>query len=203
MPKKARIWVVVSILIQVAWSLPVGLVFGIRWFASEQDSELVLGAVFTGIAVIMIIVAAVLAVRWIRRGRVERHLTEHGLRADAVVTQARPTNSRINGQVIYKLRVEAPAVSGLEFQESTMYPVPPGTRLMVAYDPVNPSTAIILDDLQQLAFSLRFGGASGGFRAGPDAAIQRLSQLDGLRRSGAISEEEFNRLKAEVLDGRG
>ncbi|GAA1023173.1 hypothetical protein Aple_052040 [Acrocarpospora pleiomorpha] len=215
MPRKARFWIVFAILIQVLWSLPLGGYFAYRWLAFDdpdnsftcQDSRgrvstcvegettnMIVGIVFLTIGLIMLGVALWLAVRWIKRGRREDHLRQHGIPARAVVTQAMATGTRVNGRPLYRLTLQVPDVPGLEFRHRTMNPVPAGTTLTVAYDPADPADPVLLDDLAAIAPSLRYTPTA------VDARIQRLTQLDSLRASGAISEEEFERLKAEALN---
>ncbi|GIH24425.1 hypothetical protein Aph01nite_27350 [Acrocarpospora phusangensis] len=215
MPKRARFWIVVAVLVQALWSLPLGAFFAYRWLVLDnadagftcrdltgryttclegETANMVLALVFSSVGSIMLGVAAYLAVRWIRRGRREDYLREHGVPARAVVAHARPTASRVNGNQVYRLTVQVPDVPGLEFRYRTLTPLPQGTALTVAYDPDKPDDPVILDDLRALSASLRHP------RTEVDARIQRLTQLDALRASGALTEEEFDRLKDEALN---
>ncbi len=193
MPKGARIWIGLSVGLQLIWSLPLAVFM----YAVNQVLTLVFGAIS-----LLIVVAVVLMVLgWRRTDARERSLRESGLRAEAVVTDVVPTGVRVNNQLMYRLIGHVPDVPGMELKQSTIWPVPPGTRLTIAYSPDRPGKPLILDDLKELAHRMRVGPVP-PLATGADAVIQRLTQLDQLRQSGAISDEEFERLKADVIDGR-
>ncbi|GAA0415973.1 hypothetical protein Acor_56600 [Acrocarpospora corrugata] len=215
MPRKARFWIVVAILVQVAWSLPVGAYFTYRWLAFDdpdtshacvdsrgrtstclegETTNMIVGIVFLVIGCVALAVALWLAVRWIRRGRREDYLREHGIPAQAIVVTAQATGTRVNGQPLWRLTLRVPDVPGLEFRHRTLSRVPQGATVTVAYDPARPGDPVILDDLRTVAASMSYP------RTASDARIQRLTQLDALRGSGAISAAEFDRLKAEAME---
>ncbi|GAA0983355.1 hypothetical protein GCM10009555_054920 [Acrocarpospora macrocephala] len=215
MPKKARFWIVFAILIQALWSLPLGAFFAYRWLVLDDEAasftcrdvdgrvahclesetaNMVLALVFLAIGFVMLGIAVTLAIRWIARVKREDYLREHGIPAQAVVSKAQATSTRVNGQPVYRLTIQVPDVPGLEFRYRTMTLIPQGATLTVAYDPDKPDDPVVLDDLRAVSERLRYP------RSDVDARIQRLTQLDSLRASGALSEEEFERLKAEALN---
>lgn len=220
MPKSARKWILLAFAVQELWLLPVGAFFLHRWLATDepdgsypcrdsdgrmstcyegQTDSMILGLVFTLIGVVILAVIAYLATRWARLNRREAYIRQHGLTTRVVITGVAPTNVRVNDQQMYRLTGHAPDNPAVALRHSTLTPVPPGTYLTVAYDPADPSDPVVLDDLRALSRSMRLNVMT---PLNPGAArIHHLSQLDALRASGAISAEEFERLKAEVLDG--
>lgn len=194
MPKGARVWIGLSVGLQLIWSLPLAV---FMYVLGNSALALVFGALC-----LLVVVAVVLMILgWRRADARERSLRESGLRAEAVVTDVVPTGVRVNNQLMYRLIGHVPDVPGMEIRQSTIFPVPPGTRLTIAYDAARPGKPLILDDLKTLAHRMRVGPVP-PLATGADAVIQRLTQLDHLRKSGAISDEEFERLKSDVMDGR-
>ncbi|WP_066365667.1 SHOCT domain-containing protein [Herbidospora mongoliensis] len=202
MPKGARIWIGLSVGLQLIWSLPLAVFMYILWTNDAETAGLTLSIVFGTLSLVIVVALVWMITAWRRTDARERALRENGLRAEAVVTDVVPTGVRINDRLMYRLVGHVAEVPGMELKHSTMWPVPPGTRLTIAYDPARPgSKPLVLDDLKSVAARMRMGPVP-PLPTGADAVIQRLTQLDQLRQSGAISDEEFERLKADVIDGR-
>ncbi|MDF5759141.1 SHOCT domain-containing protein [Spongiactinospora sp. TRM90649] len=184
-----------------------------------------LGLAFTGIGLVMTAVIVTLGVVWWRRAQRERHLREHGARATGVVTEVAPTGTRINGRLLFKISGEVPGMPQVRFQQRGFHTVPPGTRLAVAYDPASPGDAVVLDDIAALVRNVILYGnppqpPQPSYRphqplvlrdappepqdagSGGEAVdiVDRIARLDELRRSGAISEDEYSRLKARLIE---
>ncbi|WP_157556114.1 SHOCT domain-containing protein [Herbidospora yilanensis] len=201
MPKGARVWIGLSVGLQLIWSLPLAVFMYVLWTNGGARANLTMSVVFGTVSLAVVVALALTIAAWRRTDARERALRETGLRAEAVVTDVVPTGVRVNNQLMYRLIGHVPDVPGMELRQSTMWPVPPGTRLTVAYNPDRPGRPLVLDDLRSLAHRMRVGPVP-PLATGADAVIQRLTQLDLLRQSGAISGEEFDRLKSDVMDGR-
>ncbi|GAB1817131.1 SHOCT domain-containing protein [Herbidospora sp. RD11066] len=201
MPKGARIWIGLSVGLQLIWSLPLAVFMYVLWTNAAETVHLTLSLVFGTISLVVVVALALMIASWRRTDARERALRETGLRAEAVVTDVVPTGVRVNNQLMYRLIGHVPEVPGMEIRQSTIFPVPPGTRLTIAYDADKPGRPLVLDDLKSVAHRMRVGPVP-PLPTGADAVILRLTQLDQLRQSGAISDEEFDRLKSDVMDGR-
>jgi hypothetical protein len=214
MPRGARKFILLAYGIQVLWSLPLGSYFMWRWLAFDEPyrtyscgyrrcSEgepvnMFLALLFTGIGIAFLAAFVFCVLRWRRRDQRENHLRRYGRRAQAVVTESLWKGVRVKGRKVYHLRGQVPDMPEVRFTHKTFHPVPNGARVTVAYDVSDPEHAMVVDDLPS---GMSVSPVVFGLAPSPaDATIARLKQLEALRQSGALTEEEFARLKAQVLN---
>jgi hypothetical protein len=153
--------------VQPLWALPMGGVLVWRWLAYDDENRryvctgppgtkatcfegettnMVLGLLYTAIGLTLLAVFVGLLVRWRRADRRHQALREQGRRTTAVVTRVTATSVILGGKRVYRVRGEVPTVPGLMLDERTDHPLPLGTRLTVAYDPVNPTELAVVHE---------------------------------------------------------
>jgi hypothetical protein len=182
----------------------------------------ILGGIFTPMAFLPLLIS----LATIGRRRKARYLLEHGTKAIGTVVSVRDTGVTVNmnprGEMT--LRIE-PLDGSAPFEGSktaimSRLNLPyPGRRFPIWFDPADRTTFMIGADMDDTAspehqhlFALAAQGnpprpeatpAAGGAATVPAAptVAEQLTQLNVLRLSGALTEEEFAQQKAKLLEG--
>jgi len=135
-------------------------------------------------------------------GSADRKLLATGTRADALVETVEHTHVSINDVPRWnlRLRVEPSGRSPFTVEKKVTLPsswLPePGERIAVVFDPARAGAVALVRDQSG---ALTVTGAPQTEVAGTRPVAAALEQLDELRRSGALSDEEFSAAKARVL----
>jgi putative oligomerization/nucleic acid binding protein len=179
------------------------------------------GGILLMIGVIWALVALLLRAIYggmARRMTEEKQLFESGRQAEGVVKSLETTGlvvNEVNSQVRITVEVRPPGETPFEVTRKMLLPhwsMPrPGDTMRVAYDPAN---------CERVAFDTDWGSDTAGGRllvtnrqqaapppapppaderTAPDRMIERLEKLDQLRKSGVLTDAEFQAQKAKVL----
>lgn len=136
--------IVVVLLVQVAWSLPLGVALSFL--------DPVFLPAFGAVALAVLAVLLVFMLRWQRADARREALLTSGTRVPALLVSSRPTNRRINGRVLRAHTFEARSVGRVVRAEATAFAhLPVGTGATIAYDPVEPARAAVVEDLDETA----------------------------------------------------
>ena len=138
----------------------------------------------------------------------KQFLEQHGVLAMAQVTGMHETGTRVNNQPLVKLdlHIEGPGLVAFDTQDRvlasvTRLPMISSGKLAVLVDPADNSFRI---DWQRSAL---LSGAAAE-RDSPEepgdvperrSAGERLQELDALRRSGAVTDEEYNQKRQQII----
>jgi hypothetical protein len=137
--------VVIVLLVQVAWALPLGLVLGV-----------VLGPVyllaFGGVALAVLAVLLTFMLRWQRVDAARERLLTTGTRVPAVLVSSRATGTRVGNRIVQAHTFEAREPRGTVRAEArALVHLPIGTPATIAYAATDPSHATVVEDLDALA----------------------------------------------------
>jgi uncharacterized protein DUF3592 len=168
MPRSARKVLVIVLLVQVAWSLPLAVVMGNLWLTTDEPNRsyacsdggtcysgpttyLIMTLVFGGIAVAVLVAMGVMLTRWRRRAGLRAHLLANGVRVPALLVDVVPTNTEINDRRLYKLVFESRSTGRpLRVVERSLALLPIGTPTTIVHDPADPSRAVLVEDVESL-----------------------------------------------------
>ncbi|GIH22613.1 hypothetical protein Aph01nite_09230 [Acrocarpospora phusangensis] len=212
MPRKERLSIALGVLVQAVWILPLGVFFAYLWLVPDnpdgtfdcgtdegphvcpdgEPADRVAAILFLTLGLVALVAGLWLVVRLLLRDRRERRLREHGVREQGVVTSVQVTSTYQNGRPVHRLVIQVPAVPGLEFRHHTLTRLPEGATVTVARDPGSRGDPIVLD-VQAVAERL-------GLPPAIDPLGEFLARLEAALASGEISQEEYARLKAEVME---
>jgi hypothetical protein len=224
-------------MLQVAWSLPLALFMAYKWRTetgpdvsypcddggtcySGPTTFLILTLVFGGLAVAAIMVFVSLVARWRRRAAERADLLATGLRTPALLVESRATGTSINNRVVQALTFESRATDRvIRVVERSLAHLPIGTRATIAYDPVDPTRAVLADDVEKLATAgqldwdqLRQSRVDAMFtRPAPESGLsamrdavagnleQALAELRAEVAAGRMTEQEYEEQRAQWL----
>jgi uncharacterized membrane protein len=173
MSRIARRITLLVLLIQVAWSLPLAVIMAYAWLTSDGPDTsypcrrggtcysgptvyLILMLVFGTVALVTITIATTVIVRARRRAALRKRLLATGVRARALLVDVQPTSVRINGRRVHRLMFEArPDGRSVRVTERSTMWLPIGTETSIAYDPVEPSRAVLGEDIEKIAAAER------------------------------------------------
>jgi hypothetical protein len=136
------IWFVVG----AAW-----LVGGLVAFAMEVDEDPALLATFVAGGAALSVVGGLIAGKGLRDARTRRRLAEGGVSAEAIVTEVRRTNARVNGRWQWQVRYRYADFLGgshegrsgyLSYEEANAWK--PGDAGPIRYDEARPKTSVWL-----------------------------------------------------------
>jgi hypothetical protein len=184
-----------------------------------RTTMFILGGVFTPMAFLPLLIS----LATLGRRRKAKYLLEHGTQAIGTVTAVRDTGVTVNKnpRVAMTLRIE-PLDGSAPFEGSktavmSRVDLPyPGRRFPIWFDPADRTTFMIgadMDDNASPEHQHLFAIAQQGSAPRPDATptgapiagtptiAEQLTQLNDLRLSGALTEEEFAQQKARLLNG--
>jgi hypothetical protein len=136
--------VVVVLLVQVAWSLPLGVAL------SFVDPVFLVA--FGAVALAVLAVLLVFMLRWQRTDARREVLLTSGTRLPALLVASRDTGMRINRRTVRAHTFEARSAGRVIRAEARAFAhLPPGTAATIAYDPVEPVRAVVVEDLDEKA----------------------------------------------------
>jgi hypothetical protein len=123
---------------------------------------------FCGVALVILAVTGALALRWRRRDTDRAGLVETGLRTTALLVSSRALRTRVQNRRVQEHTFEA-RVTGHEIRvvARSVAHLPIGTKATIAYDSVDPTHAVLVDDLERVATAGQ-----------PDWATLKRRQLD-------------------------
>lgn len=167
MPRSARVTIVLVILLQVAWSLPLALVMGGKWLTTDEPDVSygcgtatcysgegtwrLMALLFGGISVIATIILLLVLTSWGRTAARRRRLLETGLQVPGLLVDIEATGTRINGRPVCRYVFESRVVSPpVRATQKGMAALPVGTRVTLAYDPTDPARAILVETMDEL-----------------------------------------------------
>lgn len=139
--RAARQVVVIVLLGQVAWTVPLGLVLGflLDW---------VYGLVFCGAALAVLVVLLSFMLVWQRDDARREDLLTRGRRAPALLVDSRATNTRIRNRTMLLHTFEAREGSlVIRAGAKAFTHLPIGTEATIAYDAGEPERAVVVEDL--------------------------------------------------------
>lgn len=149
--RAARRIITIVLLVQVAWTLPLGLVLG---FVLDR----VFAFAFCGAALAVLVVLLIFMLGWQRADARRAALLTRGARVPALLVESRPTNTRINNRTLlvhtFESR-EAGRVVRARTKAFTHLPI--GAEATIAYDATDPERATVVEDLDA-------GAATDGWR---------------------------------------
>ncbi|MFL6120541.1 hypothetical protein [Actinophytocola sp.] len=138
----ARRVVTVVLLVQVAWSLPLGVVLALTVHWSFLP---VLGSV--ALAVLVVLLSFMLS--WQRADLRRQALLTRGVRVPALLVASRPTSTRINNRRLLAHTFEARPAGGIVRAETKAFVhLPVGTEATIAYDAADPGRAVVVEALE-------------------------------------------------------
>ncbi|WP_461416751.1 SHOCT domain-containing protein [Gordonia sp. GN26] len=157
-----------------------------------------------GITLLDVLFGIVVATVTYTGGVRSEQLRATGVRGVAEVTSVEQTGVEINNQPLMSLglRISAPGLVPFEVNTRKVAPIfrQPALyqrRLVVLVDPVNQSFEIDWDATQSMVGPIPSPGmASSGSRTVAD----RLSSLDDLHQSGALTDDEYRRARERIVD---
>jgi hypothetical protein len=142
MPAARRI-VVIVLLVQVAWAVPLGLVLGI-----VLDGVFLLA--FGGAALAVLVVLLSFMLVWQRRDARRETLLANGTRTRALLVSSRPTHTRINNRTVLAHTFESRESGRVIRAETRAFAhLPVGAEATIAYDSVDPQNAVVVEDLDR------------------------------------------------------
>ena len=191
----------------------VGPIFLGVYFAMGPQAELK-WMFYTGLLVTFgdVLVALVLTNFGAKSTARKQFLEQHGVLAMAQVTGMHETGTRVNNQPLVKLdlHIEGPGLAAFDTQDRvlasvTRLPMISSGKLAVLVDPATNDYQI---DWQRSA--LLAGAVPAQFTLAEDnreprdvpearSAGERLQELDALRRSGAVTDEEYNQKRQQII----
>jgi uncharacterized protein DUF3592 len=137
----ARRVVKVVLLVQVAWSLPLGVVLALSvhwWFLLA----------FGGVALAVVAVLLGFMLVWQRADLRREALLTRGARVPAVLVASRATHIRINNRRLVAHVFEArPGGRVVRAEARAFAHLPVGTAATIAYDATDPAQAVVVEDL--------------------------------------------------------
>jgi uncharacterized protein DUF3592 len=139
----ARRVVTVVLLVQVAWSLPLGVVLAlsVRWSFLPT---------FGGVALAVLAVLLGFMLAWQRADLRREALLARGARVPAVLVASRATNTRINNRRLVAHVFEARQGGRVVRAEARAFAhLPVGTAATIAYDATDPARAVVVEDLER------------------------------------------------------
>jgi hypothetical protein len=153
--------VTVVLLVQVAWCTVAGVVLGVLY---SRDFLFA----FCGVALVILALTGALTLRWRRRDADRAALAETGLRVTALLVSSRALRTRVDNRRVQEHVFEA-RVTGHEIQvvARSVAHLAIGTPVTIAYDSVDPTRAVLVDDLERIATAGQ-----------PDWATLKRQQLD-------------------------
>lgn len=133
------------LLIQIGWMVPCGVVFGLTLGPTYLYA-------FGGGALAVLAVLLCFMLVWQRSDARRDALLATGVRVPALLVSSRATGTRINDRVVQAHTFEhrdAGRVVRAVAKAFTHLPV--GTEATIAYDRADPSKAVVVEDLDQVA----------------------------------------------------
>ncbi|TDV44822.1 DUF3592 domain-containing protein [Actinophytocola oryzae] len=132
---------VITLLSQVAWALPAGLVLGV---AVDWAFLYALGA----FALVAVVVLLAFMLRWQRADGRRAALLTSGTRVHARLVDSRATNTRIRNRTLLAHTFEARHGGRVVQAETRAFThLPLGSCATIAYDTRNPANAVVVEDL--------------------------------------------------------
>jgi len=139
--RAARRIVTIVLLAQVAWTAPLGLVLGIA-----LDGSFLLA--FGGAALAFLVVLLSFLLVWQRADARREELLSRGTRALGALVSSRPTGTRINNRRVLAHTFEChEAGRRIHAVARAFRHLPLGAEATIAYDPAEPSRAVVVEDL--------------------------------------------------------
>jgi fumarate reductase subunit D len=143
--RAARRIVVIVLLVQFAWAVPLGLVLG-----ATLDWNYALA--FCGAALAVLVVLLSLMLAWQRADAVRERLLASGTRVPATLVSSRATGTRVNRKVVQAHTFESHAAGRVIRAEARAFAhLPVGTEATIAYDTTDPRRATVVEDLDAMA----------------------------------------------------
>lgn len=143
--RAARRIVTIVLLVQVAWSLPLGLVLGVA-----VDPVFLFAFCGAALAVLVVLLSFMLA--WQRADAHREALLTSGTRVPAVLVSSRPTNVRVNRRTVLAHTFEARSAGRvIRARVRAFTHLPVGTGATIAYDATDPARATVVEDLDRVA----------------------------------------------------
>jgi hypothetical protein len=141
----ARRVITLVLLIQVAWLLPSGLVFGFL-----LDLGFLFGFGGGGLVVLAVLLSFMLV--WQRADARREKLLTSGARVPAVLVSSRRTGTEINDRRVLAHTFEARSAGQVIRAEARAFThLPVGTEATIAYDTTDPTNATVVEDLDRVA----------------------------------------------------
>jgi putative oligomerization/nucleic acid binding protein len=195
----AIFFLVGGIVLYVGGGSLIGFDSGTEAGNDTADSTMkMIGAIWAGVALFLILLFAAL----LARARSRARLARTGTPGKATVREAEQTGTYVNYNPQMKLRLDVQTDDGMPpFEKTTRAVVPMtalgrfglGTELPVRVDPQDRERFEILWD--ELPPPVAQAGAGG------EGAEQRLETLDRLRKEGAISDTEYEAKRKQIIAG--
>ncbi len=162
-----------------------------------------IGLIWLAVSVVAAVIVKLSGGLTMAGGGTDRKLLATGTRADALVEAVEHTHVSINDVPRWNLRLRVEPSGRSPFTVAKKVTLPsswlpePGERIAVAFDPARAgAVALVRDQSGALTVTGRPAAAPAAANTPVAAALE---QLDHLRRSGALSDEEFSAAKARVL----
>ncbi|RKG67004.1 hypothetical protein D7V80_17555 [Corallococcus sp. CA054B] len=152
-----------------------------------------------------------LVVRLIHQSWRKKQVREHGLPGEATVLECRATRMYINRSQVFDFLLEVRLPGQTPYQVSlssrmhdwNVRVMDVGLRLNVKVDPKDPQCVVVLGPVvaQDLGRFLRQGmDAMATGQAAHADPVKALSDLQRMADAGLVSEDEYARKRAEILD---
>ncbi|WIX78747.1 hypothetical protein QRX50_46710 [Amycolatopsis carbonis] len=155
MPRSARLVLAVVLFVQLAWSVPLAVVFGNEYLATREADLLVPSAIFAVFVVGFLAATVTLLLSWLLAGRRRKRLLATGSRVPALLVDVAYTHTRVKRRTVRKLTFESRATgTPVRAEAHTTVDLPEGTPATIAYDLADPTKAVVVDDLTALAADL-------------------------------------------------
>lgn len=150
MPAARRI-VVIVLLVQVAWAVPLGLVLGV-----VLDRAFLLA--FCGAALAVLVVLLCFMLVWQRTDARREALLATGKRARALLVSSRPTHTRINNRTVLAHTFESREPGRVVRAETRAFAhLPLGVEATIAYDAADPAKAVVVENMDEVEAAKRPG----------------------------------------------
>lgn len=144
--RAARRIVTVVLLVQVAWTVPLGVVLGV---ALDPAFLVAFGA--AALAVVVVLLSFMLA--WQRADARRDALLTHGIHVPARLVDSRPTHTRINNRRLL-VHTFAARDNGIRATAKAFTRLELGTAATIAYDATDPAKATVVEDLDEVTGQL-------------------------------------------------
>jgi hypothetical protein len=219
MPRSARITIVLVILIQVAWSLPLAMVMGNKWLTTDEPDVSyacddggtcysgegtwrLMTLLFGGIALIAVTILLLVLTSWARTAARRNRLLSTGMQVPGLLVDIQATGTRINGRpvcrYIFESRVVSPPVRAVH---KGMAALAIGAKVTLAYDPADPNDAILVETMDELGAL-----AVAQLHDEQQRTVDAMFAADrGARQPGDLSDDVYladARLRQMVADGQ-
>jgi hypothetical protein len=133
--------ITITLLVQVAWMAPIAVALGLL-----LDTAFLYA--FGGGALAVLVVWLCFMLAWQRTDARRDSLLSTGARVPALLVSSRATNSRINNRTVMAHTFESRSGGRvIRARTKAFSHFPPGIEATIAYDPADPSNAVVVEDL--------------------------------------------------------